>query len=484
VRPQPRRGLRDQAIGALGHWQVAVGGAVALGLLAGALTHREPNTAILLSVSILAVLGMAVLGDRAFPWAIVAVSVAPWYPFISDSAEPPLVKQKVLCAAIAAAPLAPWLWSLALGGRRTRPSRAALLMAVLFGGLAILIRENLNGISALISAGIIGYLFIGVTFLVGRRFGDGEGWLAASFAGLVALLLMGADAYIRSPSSRVGSFVGYPITYGALVAGLLPCAMLFAYQRSRLLAAAVAAASAALLIFSQSRSSWVAVTLVLVVVALLQARAGNYRALRAIAAAVAILAALILGTSSLHRLVEEKLSQKVVTSQSVTHRQWSYSYAVSAIGARPVFGAEEPGFSAKESANRTNIGAIDNGYLSITVDMGLVGLIAACIPIAVALRALSRCLRFGVTPTYELALALGILGMAVVAAFYDSFYWAQLDLLLGAMGGVLSTRIARIARPVRASEGGDATAGGGRRQAVDLTPRWPERPLGWLGSSS
>lgn len=294
---------------------------------------------------------------------------------------------------------------------------------------------------------------------------------------------MGADAYIRSPSSRVGSFTGYPITYGGLVAGLLPCALLFAYGRSRLLAVGLAAASAALLIFSQSRSSWVAVTVMLIVVALLQARAGNYRALRAILAAVVILAALILGTSSLHKLVQEKLSSKIVTTQSVTHRQWSYSYAVHAIEQRPLFGAEVPGFSAQESVNKTNIGAIDNGYLSVTVDMGLVGLIAAFIPIAVALRALGRSMRFGVTPTYELALALGIVGMAVVAAFYDSFYWAQLDLLLGGMGGVLSTRVGRIVGPARGVEHGGARADG-RRQAGDLTPRWPERPLGWLGSSS
>lgn len=131
----------------------------------------------------------------------------------------------------------------------------------------------------------------------------------------------------------------------------------------------------------------------------------------------------------------------------MTHREFSYGYGIHEIGLRPIFGAEEPGFSGKESATKTNIGAIDNGYLSIAVDMGLVGLIAAIIPIGVALRVLTRCMRFRVTPTYDLSLALGIVGMAVVAAFYDSFYWAQLDLLLGAMGGVLSTRVSGIGRP-------------------------------------
>jgi O-Antigen ligase len=452
-----------------------------LGLLGGLLVHRQPSTAILVCVVVVAVLGLAILGDKAFPWAIVIVAVTPWYPFLTEAAEAPIVKQKVLCAAIAAAPLAPWLWSLAMGGRRTRPSRAALLMAVLFVGLAIIIHENLHGLTALIQSGIVGYIFIGVTFLCARRFGDGGGWPAASFTGLVILILLAADAYIRNPSGRIGYFVGYPITYGALVAGLLPGGLLFAYRRSPLLAAGLAGASAAMLIFCQSRSSWVAVVVMLIVVALIQARSGNYRALRAIGAGVVVLTALIFSTSSLHRLVEEKLAAKQASSQSVTHREFSYSYGIHAVGQRPIFGAEEPGFSAKESETKTNIGAVDNGYLSVAVDMGLVGLIAAVIPIGVALRVLTRCLRLRVTPTYDLTLALGIVGMAVVAIFYDSFYWAQLDLLLGAMGGVLSTRVSRIVQPV---DGAESPRGGGERQTGERMPRWPERPLGWLGSSS
>ena len=440
------RDLRDRAAGSLGSTPVLLAGALLVGALCGALVEHKPSTAEIVAVCALAVIAFAMLGERAFSWAVVIVAVLPWYPFIAESAEAPIVKQEVLCAAIAAAPLAPWLWSLALGGRRTRPSRAALLLGVLSLGLAILIYENLHSLTRLIAAGIVGYLFIGVAFLCARRFGRGQAWLAASFGGLVVLGLMGADAYLRAPGNRVGYFTGYPITYGALVVGLMPAGLLFAYGRSRLLTGALAAGIAALLIFSQSRSSWVAVTVVLLVVAIVQARAGNYRALRAIVGAVVVLAALILGTSSLHRIVEEKLAAKQASSQSVTHREWSYGYALQAIGQQPVFGAEEPGFSANESVQKTAIGAIDNGYLSITVDMGLVGLIAAIIPIGVALLVIGRCMRLGVTPAYELSLALGVLGMAVVAIFYDSFYWAQIDLLFGAMGGILSTRLAGIAR--------------------------------------
>jgi hypothetical protein len=440
----------------LSSWQILLATALLLGLVGGALAERKPSYAAILCLVIAAGIALATLGQRAFPWAIVLVVVAPWYPFVAQQAESPIVRQKVLCAAIAAAPLVPWLWSLALGGRRTRPSRAALLMGFLYLGLTILIYETLGSVSLMIESGVVGYVFAGITFLCARRFADGQAWLGAAFGGLLVLIVLGADAYAQDPSNRIGYFVGYPITYGALVVGLLPAALLFAYQRSRLLAGAMAAVAGALLIFSESRSSWVASTAVVILIVVIQARAGNYRALGAIVAVVVVLTTVIVSTGSLAHIVEQKLSAKVVTSQSVTHRQWSYGYALETIGKRPIFGAGAPGFSARESASKTTIGAIDNGYVSITVDLGLFGLIAAMIPIGVAIRVLARCLRLRATPPYELALALGVIGMAFVALFYDSFYWAQIDLLLGAMGGVLSVRLARIAapqgrpRPVRA----------------------------------
>jgi multisubunit Na+/H+ antiporter MnhB subunit len=53
----------------------------------------------------------------------------------------------------------------------------------------------------------------------------------------------------------------------------------------------------------------------------------------------------------------------------------------------------------------------------------------------------------GIASPPDIALALGIVGVAVVTLFYDSYYWAQLDLLMFAMGGVLSARLAAIPRP-------------------------------------
>src|SRR5208283_4970539 len=103
-----RRESRNHVTGTLGGWRTVAGGAIALGLLSGALAERDPSTAILVCVAVVAILGLAMAGERAFPWAIVIVAVAPWYPFIAETAEPPIVRQKVLCAAIAAAPLVPW----------------------------------------------------------------------------------------------------------------------------------------------------------------------------------------------------------------------------------------------------------------------------------------------------------------------------------------------------------------------------------------
>ncbi len=452
---------------ALSRWPIAVTGGILLGLLGGVLAERRPSTTIELCVIVAAVLALAMLGDRAFPWAIVVVVVAPWYQFTADSTAPVGINQKVICIAIAGATLAPWLWSLAVGGRRTRPSPAALLMGLLYGCLALLIYTTLGGISEMIVPGVVGFLFIGVAFLCSRRFVDLQAWPAAGFAGLVVLLLLGADAAVSAPGERVGYFVGYPITYGALLVGLLPIGLLFAFRRSRLLAAVIAAAGAAMLVLSESRSAWIAATVVLFVLMALLARGRNLRALALVAAAVLIALGLVLGTGTLHKVVEQRLNARTATSESVTHRVWSAEYAIGQIGQKPVFGAGAPGFSAEEANNRTSIGAIDNGYLSVTVDMGLVGLGAALIPILIALAVLARCLRFGVTPPIELALALGILGMAVVTLFYDSFYWAQIDLLFAAMGGALSLRL----KALGAQVGDEAPSRAARSRLVPLEPR-------------
>lgn len=430
---------------ALSRRPFAVAGGVLLGLASAVLVERHKSIAILLCLVIVAIVALAMLGDRAFPWAIVIVAVAPWFPLYAREASSPVVERKEFAAAIAAAVLVPWLWSLAAGVRGTRPSRASLLIALLFAGLTLVIYVTLGGVSQMTNGSVVGFPFLGVAFLCARRFDTVRGWPAAAFAGLLILALFGSEAYLSAPNDRLGYFVGYPITYGALIVGLLPLALLFAFRRSRLLAGVVIALGVAFLIFSESRSSWIAATVMLIVLVGLLARGGNYRPLALLAATMVVMAGVIFGTGSLHKVIEQRVNAKTASTISVTHRTWSYGYALEQVEKHPVFGAGVPGFAAAEAESRTDIGALDNGYLSIAVDMGLVGLGAVLIPIIVALRALGRWLRLGSAPPVELALALGVLGIAVVTMFYDSFYWAQLDLLLGAMGGVLSVRLRDIA---------------------------------------
>ncbi|HEV3046441.1 MAG TPA: O-antigen ligase family protein [Solirubrobacteraceae bacterium] len=452
-------------------WQALVLVAAVLGLLGGAVAERKPSTAVELCLLVVALVGLAMLGDRGYPWAIMAMVSAPWYQFTAHSESPTGINQKVICTAIAASVLTPWLWSLAFGGRRTRPNRATLLLALLYLGMALLIHSTLGSISAIVTSPVIvGYLFGGISFLCARRFVRIEAWPAAAFAGLCVLLALGAFAYVTAPSERDGYFAGYPITYGALLVGLIPIGLLYAYRRSRSLAVAVGVASIAMLVFSESRSAWIATGAVLLVLVALLGRSRNVRALALVGAALVITLGLVLGTGTLHKVIDERLNTRAVNSQSLTHREWSVGFALGQIGKAPVFGAGAPGFSAEESNNRTSLGALDDGYLSVTLDMGLVGLFAALIPISVALTVLVRCGLGGVTPPLELSLALGIFGMAVVTLFYDSFYWSQIDLLFGSMGGALSLRLGAV---------GVARVRGRRTGEPRL-----ERSLGLLGSSS
>ena len=423
---------------------VVFAAAIGLGLFCGAAVVKHPSYAALIALVVVAMAGLLILGDRAYAWGITLVAVAPWYPFVGEAAVAPRVPQRILCAAIAAAPLVPWLWSLA--GERVsiarRPSRRALLYGLVFVCLTISIHESLGGVQAMIESGTFGLLFAGVIFLTARRFAPVDGaWGPAAFAGLSALILMGLLAHLQDSGNRVGYFTGYPITFGALVVGLAPSALVYAARRSVPLAVGMGALAALVLVFSESRSSWIASVGVLVVLVLLLLRLKRWKALRACGALALVAFVAIMSTGSLHGIVERKLSSSVAQSDSVTHRTWSVGFAVDEIRKRPFFGGGAPGFSATEAAEQTDIGAVDNGYLSITVDTGFFGLAAVMVPILVALSLLGRWLWFAYMPPPEdLAMALGIVGMAIVTVFYDSFYWAQIIMLFTAMGGTLSAR--------------------------------------------
>lgn len=415
--------------------------AALVGLVGGAIAAVRPVEGLAVAAAILLVAGMVMLGDRAFPVAIVGVAVLPWYPFISTAAVPPLVPQRIFCAVIAAAVVVPWLWSLASGSSGHRPRPLPFLYGLLVLLMTVMIASSVGAIKPMIESGTFGLIFGGLAFLVARRFVRTPGWETVGFGAVVILLVLGLLAFAADPSNRIGYFTGYPITYGALIMGTLPLAISFALRRSPVLAGGLAVSATAALILSESRSSWIAIAGVVLIVVVLLMRLGRWRALGTLAVVLTIVGAALAQTDALKGVVERKLSADVRMSDSVTHRAWSYGYAAEQIKQRPVFGAGYPGYSAQQAAQETDIGAVDNGYLSSWVDLGLVGLLAVTAPIAVAVGRLGRWLWMGTSPPGEdLALVLGIVGVALVTIFYDSFYWAQLALLLGAMGGVLSRR--------------------------------------------
>lgn len=419
--------------------------AILVGPIAGAMAVRKPSLALMACLGVIGLFALASLGDRAFPWAVVIVAVTPWYPLTGEGGAAPLVKQLYLCAAVVAAVLVPTLWSLANGERGTRPNRLMLLLAILTFGFFVLVYSTV-GLKDMIQSGTIGFLIGGITFLCARRFGDPEPWLAACFGGLFILAFFGFIAFALDPSERLGSFVGHGITFGALVVMLLPGALVYAARRNRLLTLVVAGTAAALMILSLSRSSWLATMVMVFIVMLLLARRGDFRLLAYVTLGLVVAVVVVFSTGSLHKIVEQRINSNVGSSEAVTHREFSLHYVSGQVHKRPIFGAEQPGYAALQVGAQTDIGAVDNGYLSISVDMGLLGLLVALFPLGVALIVITRSLRLGLASPPDIALALGIVGLAVVTLFYDSFYWAQLDLLVFAMGGVLSARLPALPR--------------------------------------
>lgn len=420
----------------------------ACGTVLGAAAGRPGSAGIALALVLAGFFTLLLLGPRSSPWAMVVVAVVPWYPFLSAEAGPPLVSQKILCGALAAAVVVPWLWNARTGISRRSATRASALYGVLALGLTVLIYYTVGSVQVMISTTTVGVLLMGLAFAVGRRFNDPRAWSAAAAAGLIALVAMGLAAAASSPGLRIGGFTGYPITYGALLVGLLPAGLTWTARRSRAGALVLGAAAGAALILCQSRSSWIASVVMLAVLVALLIRQRQTRALRAVAVLMAVIGVAITSTGSLHGIIERKLSSNQRQTDSVTHRSWSVGYALKEIRNHPLAGAGAPGYSAQQSAKQTNIGAIDNGYLSITVDTGVLGLIAVTVPIGVALVAIVRWVRRRSRPEPELvALALGIIGMATVAAFYDAFYWAQIAVLLAAAGGVVAAGLGRADQP-------------------------------------
>ena len=173
------------------------------------------------------------------------------------------------------------------------------------------------------------------TYICARRFPSADAWTAPAVVGLAVLLGWGAAEYSGNPDERIGWFTGYPILYAGLVVTLIPPAMVWAYRRSRALAAVLMAGSVLAIILSETRSAWLALVVMLLLVVALLIRSRRAGAVGLLVVALAALATAIATSSELSETLSTRLSARNLATESVTHRQFSYGYTLDRIQSSP-----------------------------------------------------------------------------------------------------------------------------------------------------
>jgi O-antigen ligase len=228
------------------------------------------------------------------------------------------------------------------------------------------------------------------------------------------------------------------------VVTLIPPAMVWAYRRSRTLAAVLMGGSVLAVILSETRSAWLALVVMLLLVVAFLIRSRRAGAVGLLVVALAALATAIATSSELSETLSTRLSARNLATESVTHRQFSYGYTLDRIQEQPLYGRGVAGALKEDIEQRTGITAADNGFLSLAGDLGVLGLILGLVPVGAAAVTVVRAWTGKVTDA-ELALALGLIGLLVVTLFFDTFYWPQSAALMYAVSGVLlaSGQVAR-----------------------------------------
>ncbi len=412
--------------------------AAGAGLAGGFVVGLEPRLGLLLVGAELCVFALIRLQGAALAWSVALVAALPYYDFQEGFRQPALPPWLIAGLALLALGV-PWAWAWARAVKRPRPS---VTMGI-FGGLVLVLLAvsfSTLGPGTLLEPLSTAFFAGAAAFLCARRFTKLEEWCPAALAALIALLALGAVAFASAPGGRLGSFTGYPILFAGLVVGLLPPAVAYLYPRSRVLALALVGASFAALIFSQTRSAWLAAVVVaLVGVALLvrlrQATSGLLLVMLSLA-----LVALAMSTPALSAIVETRLTEGALSSESFTHRQSIYGYTAEKLAANPLLGERGPGNTKSEIDLRTGIDAADSGFLSLAADLGLLGLAVGLVPVLVVLRSLSRLWRRGRASFGEVGVTLGVLALCILTLFFDTYYWTQSSMLLFAMAGALSAR--------------------------------------------
>lgn len=407
-----------------------------LAAFAGAAVAGRPEIALLLVAATALLIALGLLREAAFAASIAFAVALPYFPMGDGVEADPVIPGALLPAAVGLAVAVPYGASLLTRRSVIRPSRTQVLLAVVVAMVAFLTlasREK-EAVTSLPN----GSLLVGIAaYLAAWRFPDPTRWLFPSVVALAVLLGFGAAEWTADPSERIGWFTGYPILYSALVVGLLPAAMVWARARSGALLGFIVAASVIAVLLSQTRSAWLAVVMMaLMLVALLvRQRLAGWIALF-VAGALAIGVG-VATSDDLSEVVSSRLSSQILTTDPVTHREFSYGYTWERFSEQPLFGRGHAGALKEDIEERTGLNASDNGFLSLAGDLGLLGIVVALLPVAVAVGTLRRHWARPEAAPAAVAMAFGLVGILIVTLFFDSHYWPQSAALMFGMTGVL-----------------------------------------------
>ncbi len=413
--------------------------AVLVALLAGAAVTRRPELALPAVAATCFVLVLALLGDRAIAWFVTVGAVLPWFPMHEGLEGGSLVPTPMLPPLILLMAAGPYAWSLATRSAVLPPTRGHIVLIFAIA-LTWLLALDTVGTEALKTIASGGFLVGLATYVCARRFPWPEHWLLPAVVGMAILLGWGAAEFSGDPTERVGWFTGYPILYAMLVVTLLPPAVVWALARSRLLAGALLAAGVLAVILSQTRSAWLALVVMLLVLVALLVRGRRAGSVGLLVLAMLGLAYAVVASDALSEVITSRLSARDLATESVTHREYTYGYTIDRFKEQPLWGHGYGGALKEDIENRTGITAADNGFLSLAGDLGVLGLLLGLVPAAAAGSTLWRAWRHLNVPVADISLALGLVGALVVTLFFDTFYWPQSAALMYAFTGVLLAR--------------------------------------------
>ena len=245
-----------------------------------------------------------------------------------------------------------------------------------------------------------------------------------------------ASIYARNGFARVAGTSTHPIEFGVMLTMVLPIALHYAFgdlHRTRLRRWWPVAAIAVAVPVTMSRSAVIGVVVVLAVLMPTWATAVRRRAYAAILGLLLVVYLAVPGL--LGTMI--RLFTGISGDDSAQSRTDSYAFAWQFIERAPVFGR---GFSTFLPMYRI----LDNQYLGLLIETGVVGLVAFLVLIVTGIRVANRLRRASEDPALRSLLRslVACIGSAACAvATFDAFGFAQVaGLLFLALGCVSALR--------------------------------------------